>query len=413
MKSNRKVVISGIGISCPIGEGVEEFYKSLIENKTGVALKSDWKDPEIGNIYASISESISFKNRFPNIKFPFPQIYSQLGMIGCLLALKDAKLEFPITNDSDRIGLIINTCMGANEAVEIYVNKLYSDGPSKVSPFLFTQTVANCAVGDISKYFCLKGVSSLLYGECSVPYGYDLIKDNKADIVVAGGFDQVREISIWSLVKRNILLSYSDVSEKELYLKEIDSVSNKTIIGQASAFIVLESEENAIKRKARIYAEVVDYSTRIDSKCNNTITENSSLSYEELLKSLEIRTQQPLNAIDLYIGNSCLPWQIKNIELEAIKKITNIKKQINYSTIKSKLGETYSSSGELAVAYGAISLFKNVIPGTNYDENIFADYADCFLISKKTKENVALKNVISSCYYIGGNMASILLRRYY
>src|ERR1035437_2222510 len=139
IKHNRKVVISGIGIFSPFGEGIDVFLNNIINNKTEIKLKSDWSDPEIGEIFAAISENIPFQKYFTNIKLPYPQKYSQLGMIGCYLALQDAGIKFPIESKNERIGLIINTTMGANEAVESYITKLYNEGPAKVSPFLFTQ----------------------------------------------------------------------------------------------------------------------------------------------------------------------------------------------------------------------------------------------------------------------------------
>ena len=347
MQQYDKVLITGIGVFSSLGEGVAAHLEKLLADKTGISVGME--SEEGLTFFHAIPSEIPFSEYFRNLKPPYPQKYSQLAMIGCYLAMLDAGLPIPIAENAERTGLILNSSLGALESVESYFDKLYREGPSKVSPFLFTQTVANCALGDTARYFRLKGPSSLLLGECSIPYGFDLIRTGKADIILAGGFDQIRVSNpIWSMAKDKMILLESDLhgSEKCVYSDAIDSIRKKTIVGQASAFLVLEKASHALQRKARIYATLTDYSTCTDQLCNKIILEHHPDDYERSLQTLFERNGILPSAIDLFVGRSCLPWEIKNTELNVLYKLLQRESRLPiYTTAKCKMGKTYGSSG--------------------------------------------------------------------
>ncbi len=124
----------------------------------------------------------SVKYYLPKLRPPYPSRYSQLALVATSLAIQDAQIELT-SIDPTRIGTVLNTEFGPNEAVEKYLMDLFTKGPAAVSPLLFSRTVANVALGEIARYFQLKGPSSMLLGENSVCYAYDLLQDKVGFII--------------------------------------------------------------------------------------------------------------------------------------------------------------------------------------------------------------------------------------
>jgi 3-oxoacyl-[acyl-carrier-protein] synthase II len=216
------------------------------------------------------------------------------------------------------------------------------------------------------------------------------------------------------MAKDKMILLESDLhgSEKCVYSDAIDSIRKKTIVGQASAFLVLERASHALQRKARIYATLTDYSTCTDQLCNKIILEHHPDDYERSLQTLFERNGILPSAIDLFVGRSCLPWEIKNTELNVLYKLLQRESRLPiYTTAKCKMGETYGSSGELAAMYGALSLFYNFVPGTGFPESLFTWTNDRILVPERSLQQNDLEKVIASCGYIGGNLSSMLLEK--
>ena len=362
MDASERIVITGIGLVSGLGIGKNEVWNNLVQNASGVQIKNEWKLEGLGPQYFGKS-SFVFKEHFQKLSLPFPLRYSQLAMLGCKLALEDAD----IVKDAlppERVGLIVNASFGANAAVETYMLKLVQKGPARVSPVIFTKTVTNCALGDVTRYFNLKGPSSMLVGENSVNYGYDLLQDNKADVMVCGGFDDVTELIIKTYADGNLLIGAeesSDLGDKLLDEEE----RNKLVLGEGASYVVLEKLDHAIQRGAAIYAEVVGQATGCDTKCNHLVFDRDADDLQSVMDSaLKDAGVKPAE-VGLVVGASCLPWQMKEYEMEAIKGLWN-GSGVHYTSIKGKTGESFGASALASLATAALSLKHNTVPGLGF-----------------------------------------------
>lgn len=412
-----KVVITGIGLIASGVDSKNALVNSIQEDSfDSICLNPKFDRYDAGDFYTGKALCIDFKANFPKLAPPFPKQYSKIGLVAAKMALTDAGLlDDTLTADRSRMGLIVNTTLGANEAVEEYLGKLLRFGAHRVSPILFTQTVANCALGDITRNFSLQGPSSLVFGENSATYAYDMVVKNKADIMLAGGFDQMRDSNFFALFKENLLLTNEDLKKESvdaINQLNVNQALNKTVFGNASVFLVLENKGHALKRGAKIYAEMVDYATSIDSQCNKLIHKRDSNSITKAIEVVLNRTGKKFSDIHLIYGSSCLPWQIKTYELNALEKFitTTTSTKPIFTTIKPKIGETMASSGELSLACCALSLNNGTVSGTGFKEEVF----NCKKISvpEKTTQGVDGKFAIANSIYTGGNISSILLQKH-
>ena len=401
-----RIVISGMGITSAAGLGLKDFHDKIKNAPTDLSVKTEWEEEELSSSFSYALPDFKIKQYYTNLRPPFPLRYSKIAMMGCLDAYQNADIE-NLDIDPGRIGLILNSTFGANAASEVYLTKLYSRGPRRVSPFKFTKTVSNSALGDISRYFKLRGVSSFLQGENSICYGFDLLKENKADIVLCGGFDEVRD-NIYLLYNEKgfLLPSHSDVEETPLNImnSQLQKHRNdkKVIFGEGAAFLVLERLENALKRKAKIYAEVVNYASITDLNYSNYIFERSADSYFHAMKiCLENANAKP-EEIDTVVGAACLPWQFEEYEKGAFENLFG-SNGINYTTIKPFIGETFGSSGQ-ASAIGAILMLN--------DKQLYDKGLETHLFNSYKNHSKEPDQVIVNSIHSGGNTTSVLLRKF-
>ncbi len=258
---NNKIFITGIGSLSALGNENEEILKNLENNSSNITLKSDWENEKIRPTLFGTSKDFVFKDEIEWKERLRPNKYSQLGILACNKAIKDANLN--LKEQDNEVGLIIETCLAATESVEDYLNDLYEKGVARVRPLKFTKTVANTVLGDISRHFKLNGQSSLLYNENSISYGFDLIQKGVADIVICGGVDHFTEFRVLSEQENNFLLNTTTLKDLNKELKTTER-PEENLLGEGAAFIVLESEKSVKARKAKTYAELLDYHSNFD-----------------------------------------------------------------------------------------------------------------------------------------------------
>lgn len=404
METSARVVITGIGLANGLGIGVEEFWKNTLKEDSGLQIKKDWEHEGINEQYFG-SCAFDFKAHFQNMGVPSPLRYSQLALLGCKLALEDAGLTKE-TITPDRTGLIVNTSFGANAAVESYMQKLIEKGPARVSPVTFTRTVTNCALGDVARYYNLKGPSSILLGENSICYGVDLVQNDKADVMICGGFDEVRHLIVKTYAEHDLLLKpdKGDLHQRQFVGEE----ENKLVLGEGTAYIIIEKLEHALQRRAKIYAEILGYATGTDGKCGQLITERSSDDLRRVMNNAIDATGVNSENVGLAVGSSCLPGQIKEYEMKAIHDLVG-DRSIHYTTLKSRLGETFGSSDLIALATGALSLKNDVVPGTGFPSDLFE--TNGIRVPQKHVASTAQVALVNSLH-IGGNTTSVVLQKY-
>jgi 3-oxoacyl-[acyl-carrier-protein] synthase II len=399
----KRIVITGW--SCLSSHGLSnEDFKNAFTSNIAYSLKDNWKKEGIGGQYFSEIPAFDILQELPTLKPPFPNRYSSLGILACLNALKDANLVEK-RDLLERAGLIITTTLGASKSIQEFLEKLYTKGPDKLSPFVFSKATSNSILGDISRILKIKGPGSLIYGEESITYGIDLIQNNHAEIIVCGGVDELTEVSLQVAKEMNRLLEPNG----EQVMNHINSTleKGKYIYGEAASYVVIESLESALERDANIYAEIIDYKQYMDSVSNKVIFERSSddLSnqVELFLKANKLDTSENI----LFYGSACLPWHVQAYEWEALRGTSY---NYFYANSKISLGEGLSGSNNATIASAILgfqnekfsNLFKNATILNTPPVNVTMDF------DKLKSPEIILTNTFS----LGGNNTLLLLKKY-
>lgn len=410
MTNNKeRILITGIGALSNLGIGIKDSVEHIRQNKPSFTEKSEWTVEGLDKEYIGECAGFEFEKVFENPGTVFR--YSQLSIMACKLALDDAGLA-PHTGDSSRTGLIINSDLGASTAAENYAMKLYAKGPERVSPFDFTKSVANCVIGDTARQFKITGASSFIIGENSISYGFNLLQDGKADIIICGGVDELRDRTLWNYSRRGLTVPVNGSDPATNSPSSLPGENNRMLFGEGAAFVVLETESHAKQRGAKIYAEMLGEFSGCDSLCNEIIWERSpeDLSYN-MRKAMEISGIGP-EQVSFIMGASTLPWQVNAYEVPAIEEVWK-NEPVKYSSIKCRTGETFSSSPVLSFALAAAYLSEGAIPGTGWPASLWQHNPQHIqmIAADESIGNEPACCLVNSIQ-LGGNTTSAIIKTY-
>lgn len=343
-----RIYISGIGTYTSAGYGFSDTCNNIRQGKSTIPLKKDWNLPEIGEQYFGEPPTVDLKKELAVNEVMPPMKYSSYGMLACKLALKDARLE-EIENP-ESIGMVIDTSSGTSVAVEDYLTRLYQFGLHKASPILFTRTVANSALGDISRMFTLRGPSSLLFNESSLCYGLDLLKKGVCKMVICGSIESYNDYYVLSEKETGGLLDADKPLENSL--KDTPDIRRR-VLGEGAAFVVLETEDSLKQRGKTPYASLVAYASSFDAL---HVDETAIRSEEVLQRNLcmlkkEIRPSDKILWASTYLSDI----QMNNNETRTIKSMFP-KNDVRVIRHKQFTGDMKSASNTFGVALLAKAL---------------------------------------------------------
>ncbi len=365
---NKRIVITGLGIIAPIGIGKNDYFNGLIKGKTGfkpIALfnTSNFNvhiAGEIGNFDPVIylgKKDLRILDRS-----------TKLLNSAAKLAIEDSNIHIS-DNNTHSIGVSIGTTFGSLHSISQFDSVSLTEGPKYVNPSHFPNTVINSPASQVSIRFNIKGFNTTIStGFCAsldaVAYASNFINLNRANVVLAGGVEELCEETFLTFYNLGYL---SGTDGSEPLCCPFDARRNGFILSEGAAVIILEDEEHALKRKVEILAYVLGYGNFFNPEADIYFNHSGNGLLNAITSALNDASISP-EKID-YISASANSTQgLDSMETRVFKKVfgKHIYK-IPVSSIKSMIGESYSASGALSLAAAVCSLQKGIIPPTvNY-----------------------------------------------
>ncbi|TRZ47124.1 beta-ketoacyl-[acyl-carrier-protein] synthase family protein, partial [bacterium] len=249
----RRVAVTGLGVVTSIGIGKEEFWKNLIQGKSGISKVESF---DVSGYSRSFGGEI--KN-FQPLKFITERETkrmgraSQLAIAATELAFKDTKADAGHL-DPDKSAVIIGTTMGEANIFEILNKAWLEEGLEKVDPFLVGRTTANLLSVNLGIHYNLGGINMVIPTACAaanyaIGYGYDLIREGRIDFAIAGGADAFSRIAFTGFAR--LYAMSADICQP------FDKNRKGMLVGEGAAILILEPLEEAKKSGKRIYAEIL------------------------------------------------------------------------------------------------------------------------------------------------------------
>ena len=268
--TKRRVVITGMGAVTPVGIGVDNFWSSLLNGKSGVSLIENM-DTELHavKIAAEIkNEDFNPENYMTSKEANRMDRYTQFAMVAADEAIADSGID-EVEIDPYRIGVIVSSAAGGFHTFERSHLAMIEKGPTKCSPFTVPMLIVDMAAGRISMKHGYKGINKVVVSACatgshSVGDAFRAIQYGEADVMVAGGCEAtITNLGIGAFTAARTLSKRNDAPEKAS--RPYDKDRDGFVMGEGAGVLVLEEYEHAKARGAKIYAEVAGYGQTADA----------------------------------------------------------------------------------------------------------------------------------------------------
>lgn len=409
----RRVVVTGIGLICGVGNTTEEVWKSLLAGKSGVARISQF-DPS--QFACQIAAEV--KN-FDPLDFVEKKELKKMGrFIYLALAATDEAMKssgLTVTDDiADRTGVHIGSGIGGFDVIEREHSNLLNGGPRKISPFFIPAAIVNLAAGHVSIRYHAKGPNEATCTACtssahSIGDAFKIIARGDADVMIAGGTEAaITPMGVGGFAAMRALSTRNDAPEKAS--RPWDSQRDGFVIGEGAGILILEELEFARSRGAKILAEIVGYGMSGDAHHITQPAENGDGAYRVMLNTLK---DAKIQASDVgYINAHGTSTEIGDkMETIAIKRAFGEQAyKLPVSSTKSMTGHLLGGAGGLEAGITVLALRDQMLPPTvnleNPDPECDLDYVPQH--SRKAKIEYAMSN----SFGFGGTNGALLFHRW-
>ena len=405
----QRVVVTGLGTVNPLSENVEDFWENLILKKNGINKISHFDTSQFKTKIAA-EVNLDLSTYFNKKELNKIDRFTSFALIASDQAIQDANINNSL--DKNRIGVILGSGIGGINTLEKQHLRLLKS-PKRVSPYFVPSMISDIAPGHISIKYGFKGTNFSVVSACAssnhaIGMAFKSIKYNESDIIVTGGSEAgITPLSIAGFMNMKALSTESDINNASI---PFDLNRNGFVMGEGSGILILESLESALKRDAKIYAEITGYGSTADAYHLTSPAPNGEGAKEAMSKAINEGNIKP-NDIDYINAHGTSTYYNDLHETQAIKSL--FKKHaynLSISSTKSNIGHLLGASGAVE-AIATIKSINNsfIAPTINYkakDPQCDLDYTP----NKGTKKNI--QHAISNNFGFGGHNASILISKF-
>ena len=409
--TERRVVITGLGVLTPIGNDVETFWSNLKNGVSGIhtidAFDTAAYDCKIGGQVRGFDPKPFFKNPKDVRR---TDRFTHLSMGAARLALDDSGIDVANLKDRNRFGVIVSTGIGGLKTLQDQLTILLTKGPTRNSPFTIPMLISNMASGVISMEFNLRGPNLCIVTACAtsnnaIGESWRIIKFGDADIFLAGGSEaSIVEIGLAGFSAMKALSTRND--EPGRASRPFDRDRDGFVMSEGAGIVVVEELEHAKARGAKIYCELTGYGVSADAYHMTAPPPDGEGAARAMQMALDHARLSP-GQVD-YINAHATSTDIGDIcETRAIKKVFGDDAyKVAISSTKSMTGHLLGGAGGIEMAACALAIRDSVIPPTinleNPGEECDLDYTP--KVAREKKVRVALNN----SFGFGGHNATLV-----
>jgi 3-oxoacyl-[acyl-carrier-protein] synthase II len=409
----RRVVVTGIGLICSVGNETEAVWKALKEGKNGIA-RITLFDP----VHHPSKIAGEVKNFDPTAFIDKKEVKKMGRFMHFAIAATDNALAMSglkITpENADRIGVYIGSGIGGFEVIEREHEKLLAGGPTKVSPFFIPASIVNLAAGQVSIRTGAKGPNSAVATACTsgahgVGDSYRLIQHGYADAMIAGGSEAAcTPLSVAGFSAMRALSTRND--DPEHASRPWDKDRDGFVVGEGSGILILEELEFAKARGANILAEVIGYGMSGDAFHMASPSEDGDGARRVMLNAMKDAGIGP-ESIDYINAHATSTSAGDVIETRAFKAAMGDRAyQIPVSSTKAQTGHLLGGAGALEAGICVLAIRDQIAPATmnldQPDEGCDLDYIP------NAARPMKLDTVLSNSFGFGGTNGCLIFKRY-
>lgn len=415
MSTERKVVVTGMGVLTPVGNDLATFWDSVIHGKSGIgpitAFDVTDYDTKIAGEVRGFDPTAYFKNPKDVRR---TDRYAQLAVAAAKMALADAGVDLEKT-DRTRIGTIIGSGIGGLATLEDQHATLLNKGPKRVSPFMIPMMISNMASGLISMEHGLQGPSFATVSACATAChalgeAWRMIRYGEADAFLAGGSEAtIVPLGIAGFSSMKAMSTRND--EPERASRPWDKARDGFVMGEGAGILLLEELGHAKARGARIYCELAGYGLSADAYHMSAPLPNHEQAQRAMRMAIKEAKVEPSEVG--YINAHGTSTPIGDIaEARAVKAVfgDHASNGLLVSSTKSMTGHLLGAAGAVEMAACVLAIRDGIVPPTinleDPDNECGLDFVPCK--AREAKIRVALNN----SFGFGGHNATLIAKAF-
>jgi len=408
----RRVVVSGLGLICGVGNTTDVVWKALLAGKSGVGRISSFDPTAFACQIAAEVKSFDPLNFIEKKEVKKMGRFIHVAIAAADEAFKMSQLKITPEND-ERVGVHIGSGIGGFDIIEREHTALMEGGPRKISPFFIPAAIINLAAGQVSMRFGAKGPNEATATACttsahSIGDSFRIIQHNDADVMIAGGAEAaITPMGVGGFAAMRALSTRNDAPEKAS--RPWDRDRDGFVIGEGAGILILEELEHARQRGARILAEIAGYGMSGDAYHMTQPAPEHEGGFRVMRNAVRDAGITP--DVVGYVNAHGTSTPIGDtLEAHAIRNFFG-ERRIAVSSTKSMTGHLLGGAGGLEAGITVLALRDQILPPTINLENPDPDTAGMDLVPNQARK-AEIEYAMSNSFGFGGTNGALLFRRW-
>ncbi|MDD6351062.1 MAG: beta-ketoacyl-ACP synthase II [Lachnospiraceae bacterium] len=407
----RRVVITGLGIVCPIGNDKEEVWKSVTEGRCGIGPITHYDPADQKVKLAGEVRDLALDDYLDKRESRKMDRYTQFAMVAARQAMTDSGLQ-ELDESRDRWGVIMSSGIGGISTIEKEKVRGMEKGYDRVSPHFIPMSIANMAAGQIAIAYGLHGMCTSIVTACAsaanaIGDSFRHICDGYGDVMVAGGSEAaITPLCIGGFTSLKAMTSATDPNRASI---PFDAERSGFVMGEGAGALILEEYEHARKRGAHIYAEIVGYGANCDAYHITAPSPDGTGAEQCMRLSMEDAEITPAD-VDYINAHGTSTKMNDSCETAAIRRIFGEDtKRIRVSSTKSMTGHLLGASAAVEAVITAEAVQNDFLPPTvNYQ--VPDPECDLDVVPGKGYSH-QIRYALSNSFGFGGHNATLVFKK--
>ncbi len=409
--TSRRVVITGVGAVTSLGKNVADIWSALLAGKSGISNITSFNTDKLACKIASSVKDFNPEEIIPARELRKMDKFIHFGLVAAAEAINDSNWKPESEHDKERTGVIVGSGIGGLGTIEDTSVELHTSEINRTSPYFIPAALVNLLSGHISIMHGFQGPNSAISTACSsgahaIGDAARMIKYGDADVMIAGGAEApINPIGVAGFsAARALAVNFND--DPTSASRPWDKNHSGFVMGEGAGIVVLEEYEHAIKRGAKIYAEVRGYGLTGDAY--HMTSPSGKGAYRAMSNALKDGklTPQEIDYINAH-GTSTKVGDV--IELNSVQSLFSENKKFKMSSTKSAIGHLLGAAGSVEAIFTALAIRDQIAPPTlNLHDPIDEVKIDLIALTAK---KMKIEHALTNSFGFGGTNASLLLSK--
>jgi 3-oxoacyl-[acyl-carrier-protein] synthase II len=410
--TRRRVVVTGLGVVCPIGNTVQQAWDNALSGKPGITRITRFDPSRLSSQIAGEVKDFDVSPYLSPKEARRVDLFIHYGMAAGLQAWRDAGVQVTPEN-GERIGVNFGSGIGGIPLIEAMHDVLKQNGPRRISPFFVPGTIINMIAGLLSIEVGAKGPNLAMVTACTtsthcIGEAGKSIRYGEADVMIAGGAEAViTELGVGGFASARALSTRND--DPATASRPWDKERDGFVLGEGAGAVVLEEYAHARARGARIYGELVGYGVSADAHHMTAPPEDGDGGYRAMRNALKDANLE-ISAVD-YINAHGTSTPLGDVaETRAVKRLFGERAgKVAVNSTKSMTGHLLGAAGGVEAVFSVLALRDQVSPPTI---NLCTPDPECDLdYVPNAARKMAIRVALSNSFGFGGTNGTLVFAR--